>query len=314
MPRLTVLIPCKNERRNILACIESVRAIADEILIADSGSTDDTLQLVRAAGGCRIVEREYVNSADFKNWAIPQATHDWVLVVDADERVTPALAAEIRLLLTAEPQQDAYSLRREFFFLGHAVKHGCFDTAKVTRLFRRSCRYEVRRVHSNIDVPSDKLGALKNRLLHFTANDLGHFIDRQQRYASWSALDSFERGKRMSLLKLLFHAPLRFLQMYLLRGVFLDGIAGLVVCGLVAYYTFLKDINLWALEHDRSSEAERIHAPETKTARTRSLNGYFSLRPGGLKSVFTPSEKPGSREVVSVSLSSRMAGSLPGTN
>lgn len=269
MPRLTVLIPCKDERRNILACLESVRTIADEILVADSGSTDGTLQMVREAGGCRIIEREYVNSADFKNWAIPQAKHEWVLVVDADERVTPALATEIKTLLATEPEQDAYWLRRDFFFLGYAVKHGCFDTAKITRLFRRECRYAVRRVHSNIVVPSDKLGSLQNRLQHFTANDLGHFVDRQHRYASWSALDSFERGKRISLARMLFHSPARFLQLYLLRGVFLDGAPGLIVCGLAAYYTFLKDIKLWALEHDRSSEAERIHAPAAKTTLSR---------------------------------------------
>ena len=265
MPRLTVLIPCKDERRNILACIASVRSIADEILIADSGSTDGTLEMVREAGGCRIIQREYINSADFKNWAIPQATHEWVLVVDADERVTPALAEEIKTLLTSEPEQDAYWLRRDFFFLGYAVKHGCFDTAKLTRLFRRECRYATRRVHSDIVVPSGKLAPLQNRLQHFTANDLGHFVDRQHRYATWSALDSFEQGKRAGVLKMLTHAPLRFLQLYLLRGVFLDGAPGLVVCGLTAYYTFLKDIKLWALANDRSTDAERIHAPVERT-------------------------------------------------
>jgi (heptosyl)LPS beta-1,4-glucosyltransferase len=269
MPRLTVLIPCKDERRNILACLESVRSIADEILVADSGSTDGTLQMVREAGGCRIIEREYVNSADFKNWAIPQAKHEWVLVVDADERVTPALAEEIKALLATEPEHDAYWLRRDFFFLGYAVKHGCFDTAKITRLFRRDCRYAVRRVHSNIVVPSGKLGPLQNRLQHFTANDLGHFVDRQHRYASWSALDSFERGKRIGLARMLIHSPIRFLQLYLLRGVFLDGAPGLIVCGLAAYYTFLKDIKLWALVHDRSGEAERIHAPAAKNTLSR---------------------------------------------
>ena len=96
MDRLTVIIPCKDEAKNIRACIESVRGVADEILVADSGSSDATLSIVESLGGCRVTEREYVNSANFKNWAIPQATHSWVLVVDADERVTPELAQEIR--------------------------------------------------------------------------------------------------------------------------------------------------------------------------------------------------------------------------
>ncbi len=94
--KLTVLIPCRNERKNIRACIESARAVADEIVIADSLSTDDTLEVVRSAGGCRIIEREFIGFADFKNWAIPQASHPWVLIVDADERVSPELVAEIR--------------------------------------------------------------------------------------------------------------------------------------------------------------------------------------------------------------------------
>src|SRR5688572_20307938 len=98
--KLSVLIPCKNERRNIRPCIESVQTIADEIVVADSGSTDGTLEIARDAflgsnAECRIIEREYVNSADFKNWAIPQCKHEWVLLVDADERIPEALADEI---------------------------------------------------------------------------------------------------------------------------------------------------------------------------------------------------------------------------
>ena len=93
--KLTVLIPCKNERKNIRPCIESIREIADEILVADSGSTDGTLDIVQDIGGCRIIEREYVYSADLKNWAIPQASYPWVFLLDADERVSADLAQDI---------------------------------------------------------------------------------------------------------------------------------------------------------------------------------------------------------------------------
>jgi (heptosyl)LPS beta-1,4-glucosyltransferase len=273
MPKLTVLIPCKDEAQHIRDGIESVRPIADEILIADSGSTDGTLDIVRHLGGCRIIEREYVHSADFKNWAIPQARHDWVLVVDADERVTPELAGEIRRLLTTEPACDGYSLRRDNFFLGHAIRHCGWNTSRLVRLFRKEVsRYETRRVHANVIVSTGKLGHLVQPLDHHTALELDRFVAKQERYANWSALDAYDAGKRTTWLRLLTHAPLRFLQLYLLRGGWLDGRAGIVVCGLAAWYTFLKDAKLWAMRSCRFSDQKaagaslQTHLPHRRAA------------------------------------------------
>lgn len=246
--KLTVLIPCKDERLHIRSCIESVRTVADEILVADSGSKDGTLEIVRSLGGCRIIEREYINSADFKNWAIPQASHEWILVVDADERVTPELAREIRELLADRPLRPAYTVRRDNFFLGHPIRHCGWNTHRPVRLFRREgSRYQARRVHADVHVSTGLAGQLQQPLLHYTALDLDRFIAKQQRYAMWSALDAYDAGKRATWLKMFSHAPLRFLQLYLVRGGFLDGRAGLVVCGLMAYYTFIKDARLWAI-------------------------------------------------------------------
>jgi (heptosyl)LPS beta-1,4-glucosyltransferase len=257
MPKLTVLIPCKDEALHIAGCIASVRPIADEILIADSGSTDGTLDIVRRAGGCRIIEREYINSANFKNWAIPQASHDWVLVVDADERVPPELAAEIKQNLAAPPAHDGFALRRDVYFLGHRIRYSGWNTPKLVRLFRRTMsRYQTRRVHADVEVNSGRVGILQGRLIHYTATDLDRFIAKQHRYSTWSALDAFDSGKRATLWKMATHAPLRFLQMYLLRAGFLDGRVGLVLCGTMAYYTFLKDAKLWALEHTRPLDGQ----------------------------------------------------------
>jgi glycosyltransferase involved in cell wall biosynthesis len=249
MPKLTVLIPCKDEIQHIGACIDSVRTIADEILVADSGSTDGTLEYIRERGDCRLLQRDYVNSANFKNWVIPQARHDWVLVVDADERVTPHLAHEIHWLMATEPLCDGYSLRRDNYFLGHPIRHSGWNTSRLVRLFRREgSRYEVRRVHANVVVASGRIGRLVHPLEHHTALDLDRFVAKQCRYANWSALDAFDGGKKSTWFRMLTHAPLRFLQLYLLRAGWLDGRAGLVVCGLAAWYTFLKDAKLWALQ------------------------------------------------------------------
>jgi (heptosyl)LPS beta-1,4-glucosyltransferase len=266
MPKLTVLIPCKDERRHLRECIESVRPVADEILVADSGSTDGSLEIARDLR-CRVIEREYVNSANFKNWAIPQARHEWVLVVDADERVTPPLATEIRDLVTAGPQQDAFQLRRDLFFLGHRINHCGVSDGYLVRLFRRdTCRYQKRRVHADVEVPGGKIGRLKERLLHYTALDIDDFLAKQQRYSTWSALDAYDAGKQSTLAKMLLHAPLRFVQLYLFRRGFLDGRAGLVVCGIMAYYTFLKDAKLWALRHSKAGVASAPTPPVRRIA------------------------------------------------
>jgi glycosyltransferase involved in cell wall biosynthesis len=260
--KLTVLIPCKDERRNIRACIESVQAIADEILIADSGSTDGTLDIVRDIGGCRIIEREYINSANFKNWAIPQARYPWVLVVDADERVTPELAEEIRQLLQAPPQdKDGYWIPRANHYLGYRIKHCGWDSDDVIRLFRRDeSRYETRWVHAEVDLPSQRLGKLKSPFLHYTTWDSDQYLYKMNRYATWGAMNFRDKAKRPSMLAMVTRAPLRFLQLYFLRLGFLDGVPGFHICMHTAYYAFLKQAKLWEMHHaiaQPDPEAER---------------------------------------------------------
>ena len=133
--KLTVLVPCKNEVHNIRECLASVRGIADDILVADSLFTDDTLDVVRRTGGCRIIQREFIDYASFKNWAIPQASHPWVLLVDADERLTPELASEIRGTVDRDdPSRDAYGVRATIF--SSAVRSG---TAAGTIMRRSGC-------------------------------------------------------------------------------------------------------------------------------------------------------------------------------
>ncbi len=263
--KLTVLIPCKDERRNIRACIESVQAIADEILIADSGSTDGTLEIVREIGGCRVIEREFVNFADFKNWAIPQAQHEWVLLVDADERVTPGLATEIRALKEAPPtNKDGYWIGRANHFLGHRIKHCGWNTDDVIRLFRRKCRYQTRGLnieHTEVDLPRERLGRLTHPFMHYTTCSTDHYLNMHIRYAHFGALHFEEKGRRPSALAMVTRAPLRFLQLYFLRLGFLDGLAGFQVCMHTAYYSFLKQAKHWEMHYGLAQpdpEADRL--------------------------------------------------------
>jgi hypothetical protein len=249
--KLTVLIPCKDERQNIRACIESVQGIADEILIADSGSTDGTLDIVEEIGGCRVIEREYVNSANFKNWAIPQCRYPWVLVVDADERVTPELAAEIKQILAAPPtDKDGYWIDRANHYLGYRIKHCGWNSDAVIRLFRRDkSRYETRWVHAEVDLPAERLGTLKCQFLHYTTWDSDQYLYKLNRYATWGAMNMQDKSRRPSLLAMATRAPLRFLQLYFLRLGILDGVPGFHICMHTAYYAFLKQAKLWEMHH-----------------------------------------------------------------
>ncbi|MBN1909875.1 MAG: glycosyltransferase family 2 protein [Pirellulales bacterium] len=248
--KLTVLIPCKNERKNIKACIESVRPLADEILVADSGSTDGTLDLVRGRGDCRIIEREYVHSADFKNWAIPQASYSWVLIVDADERVTEELVREIRKLLQNPSERlDAYRCGFQDVFMGYPLKHVRWDTPSIRLIRRDACRYQDQQVHADIDLDRRRVGRLKAKILHYGIWDYEQVVAKYNRYTSWGARRLRDRGRRATFRSLLLRPMFRFFYLYVLRRGFLDGLPGLQVCILMCFFnTFLKQAKLWQME------------------------------------------------------------------
>jgi glycosyltransferase involved in cell wall biosynthesis len=241
-----------------------VRDIADEILVADSGSTDDTLAIVREIGGCRIIYREFVNAGSFKNWAIPQAQHDWVLVLDADERVSAELKAElIELLGSSRPPHDGYWIRRANYFMGHRVRFGPWGADRLLRLFRKdvSC-YVGDYDHAEVAINTRKVGRLKGRLDHYTCWSYDEFVRKQERYSSYQALRWHDSGKPVNFVRLYLTAVFRFLHIFVVRGGFLDGAVGLQVATLIAYYSFQKQARLWQLVYCQSpldDEPEKPH-------------------------------------------------------
>ena len=268
---LTVLIPCKDEMLNIRPCIESARLVADEVLVADSGSTDRTLEIVRSMGGCRIIQREYVNSANFKNWAIPQAKHSWVMVLDADERVTPELAAEVKQLLASEPACDGYHIQRNNYFFGHAVRYGIGRKDAPLRLFRRDYRYQERRVHADVIVPTGNIGKLKARFDHFTVWNVENYLKTHDRYTTWAAQDRYHAGKRSTVIGTVMRPPLKFFQNYVLYRGFLDGWVGLQMAVLTACYVAVREAKLWQYEHGLAQpnpEAEQADEPRVLSLET----------------------------------------------
>lgn len=259
--KLTVIIPCKDEQENIQDCIASARLVCDELLIADSGSTDQTVQLACESGACRVIHREYVNSGDFKNWAIPQANTPWVMILDADERITEQLAAEINHLLHAGPEQDGYWIYRANYFMGRRIRFSGWQSDRVLRLFR--CDQGVYRGgtdHAEVEVRTGRVGRLRNRLQHFTYRSYDEFFSRFQRYTTYQAEKWHAEGRRLSRLKLLLTMPARFLLSYTIRLGFLDGIAGFQICLLTGFYSFMKQARLWELQCADPVKEEPIEA------------------------------------------------------
>ncbi len=250
--RLTLLIPCKNEERNIGPCIESALSVADEILVADSGSTDRTMEIAARFNRCRIIQREYVDSGNFKNWAIPQAACPWVLVLDADERITPPLAEEIARVLASHEELDGYWIYRWNYFLGHPIRFSGWRNDRVLRLFRRDlARYNSYGDHAEVVVSTGRVGRLRNRMLHYTYESYDQYFRKFHRYTTLQAQRWFEQGRRVRSWQLLTAGPLRFLRSYVLQLGFLDGLAGFQVCALAGYYSFMKRARLWELQHAR---------------------------------------------------------------
>ena len=242
---LSILITTHNETPNIERCLRSV-AWADDILVVDSFSTDETVALARQHGA-RVEQRPYAGPADQKNWAIPRARHEWVLILDADEEVSPDLAREIQDLL-AQPAitPDAFWIGRNNHFLGRRVRYSGWQNDAVVRLVHRDrARYDAKQVHEEIDTRELTVGRLRGKLEHYTFRDLDHFLDKTRRYARWSARDHAGRTGRIGLFHLLVKPGFRFFKHYILQGGFRDGRVGLVVSAVMAWGVFLRYVYLW---------------------------------------------------------------------
>lgn len=259
--RLTALIPAGNEERHIREAIESVR-FADEVLVVvDAASTDRTREIAEAHA-TRVLVHPYENSAAQKNWAIPQAAHEWVFVLDCDERVTPELRVNIEGVLRDPKAADGYRIHRRNHFMGQPI-HGCgWQRDDVLRLFRRDRgRYQDRHVHADIEFPDGKparVESLSGHLLHYTFDSFDQYLGKHGRYATWAAEDRAPRTGRVGLLQLAGRPAWRFIRQYILFSGWRDGVAGFIICWMAAHSVFLKYARVW---EKQQKERELKKAP-----------------------------------------------------
>jgi glycosyltransferase involved in cell wall biosynthesis len=242
---VSVTIITRDEESDIGAALRSA-AWADEIVVVDSGSTDRTVEIARAAGA-RVVVREWPGYIAQKNFAAAQAVHDWIFSLDADERITTGLATEIRRVLE-RPAHTAYRIPRLTWHLGRWIRGTDWYPDYQTRLYdRRAAQWTGGYVHESVTA-GGPVGQLHGELQHFAYRDIADHLETINRYTSYAARQMHEDGRRGSTWKMLLHPPAAFLRNYLLKGGFRLGTAGLIVSALNAYYVFLKFAKLWQLD------------------------------------------------------------------
>jgi glycosyltransferase involved in cell wall biosynthesis len=205
--------------------------------VCDSFSTDKTLDIARQYSS-RIIQHEYVNSATQKNWAIPQAAYEWVLVVDTDERISPALREEIVSVLEDPGLREGFWIPRDNVILGRHLRHGGYWPDYQLRLFKKTKgRYQLREVHAHLNLDGEA-GRLHSPITHFPVQSSAQVVEKYfKRYASWEAKERLKR-ERPSWAKLLGMPPAVFLYRYIFKKGFLDGISGMVMAGLWGMHIF----------------------------------------------------------------------------
>ena len=254
--RISATIITFNEEENIRSACDSLDW-ADEIVIVDSQSTDNTREIAMECGA-RVIKHEWSGFAAQKQFATDQALHEWVFSLDADERVSEELRISIAGLRNRPESRlaDGYLIARRSFYLGRWIKAGGWYPDRQLRLFRKSIgRWEGRYIHESVKVKADaRIEKLSGDILHYSISDAAHHHRMiGERYAPLAARQMFEEGRRTSPVKIATAAPLAFIRSFIFKAGFRDGLAGLSIASFAAQHAFLKQLMLWELQRKEDS-------------------------------------------------------------
>jgi hypothetical protein len=255
-PRVSAVVTTFNEEHNVGDCIESL-LWCDEVVLVDSFSTDRTAEVAHSYEKVRLLQRRYMGSASQKNWAMDQTRYEWILILDADERCTPALRDEITNLLASGPTVEAYTIKRQVYFMDRVIRFSGWQHDRVVRLVRRGAgRYPNKRVHADM-ATKGPAPVLANPMLHFMIESFDQYLPRIVKYGFWGAAQGWKTGRKSGVVEVLGRSTWRFFRMYVFQFGFLDGMPGLVFCMLQAFGTYLK----WAILWEWRANAARGQAP-----------------------------------------------------
>jgi glycosyltransferase involved in cell wall biosynthesis len=250
MSKLSAVVVTLNEEANIVDCLKSV-AFADEIVLVDSHSSDSTLELAKRFTD-KVYQASFEGYGKLKNYAVSRATGDWVLSIDADERVSPELAGEIKKAIQGMEGCCGYLIPRRTYFLGRWIMHGGWYPGYVLRLFRKdSGAFNDVLVHECV-VVKGRVGRMRGEILHYSDRDLKHYLRKLDHFTDLSAEVLYRNHRKVRMSDLILRPPFMFLKMYVLKCGFLDGMQGLVLSLLSSVHVLLKYVKLW--EKNRTSQ------------------------------------------------------------
>lgn len=239
-PKISGLLITYNETNHINHVIKNIDFV-DEIIVVDSFSTDGTFEKLQALKHVKVIQREFKNFADQRNFALSQATKDWILFIDADERVTKSLKEELLTAINIPSDTIAYMFRRKYFFKQKRIRFCGFQTDTTYRLFKKGfVKYNKDKIVHEIPIVTGKSQVLKNDMLHYCFDSSAHYKSKMEHYATLKALELFKKGEKPNLFHFYIRPLYKFIVNYIFRMGALDGIEGFKICYLSAYGVYFR--------------------------------------------------------------------------
>jgi glycosyltransferase involved in cell wall biosynthesis len=247
MPTISVILITKNEEHNLPDCLSSLQGLADEIVVIDSGSSDKTVEIAKNFGAKVHISQSWPGFGLQKNAALELAQCDWVLSLDADERLTPQLIVEIRSAIKDPSGKQCFEIPRSSWYCGRFIRHSGWSPDYVARLFLRGkARFSEDLVHERL-ICNGPTGQLKEPMLHFSFLDYSQVIKKMDRYSTAAAIQAFSRGKRATFGSAIGNGLWAFLRTYILKAGFLDGAQGFALAISNAEGTYYRYLKIWQM-------------------------------------------------------------------
>jgi glycosyltransferase involved in cell wall biosynthesis len=249
MPTLSVILITRNEEANLADCLASLEGLAQQIVVVDTNSADRTLEIAKNYGAVISQPADWPGFGPQKNRALDLATGDWVLSLDADERLTPALRSEILTAIHHSAHVDCFAIPRLSWYCGRFIRHSGWSPDYVDRLFKRgTARFSNDLVHERL-IPNGQVAKMENPMLHFSFMNFSQVLQKIDRYSTASAEQAFAKGRRSNPLKAIFHGLWAFIRTYFIRAGFLDGYQGLALALSNAEGSYYRYMKIWLIQN-----------------------------------------------------------------